>query len=134
MKRRPHTLTLGISLLSLLLLCTCTSAPPEIEPGLQPREYFQRAQDASEADKYKLAVYYYEAFLEAYPEERDRGLWAEYEIALLYEKMGELKQSLRLCDALLARYLSADAQDYPPGPQILAEKVKARIEAALGEE
>jgi tetratricopeptide (TPR) repeat protein len=122
----------AILTLSLLLLWSCASSAPEIEPGLQPREYFQKAQEASEADKYKQAVAYYEAFLAAYPEERDRGLWAEYEIALLYEKMGDLEQSLKLFNALLARYQSAEAADYPPGPQILAEKVKARLEAALG--
>jgi tetratricopeptide (TPR) repeat protein len=115
----------------LPLFWSCTSAPPEIEAGLQPREYFQRAQDATEAGKYKTAVAYYEAFLKAYPEERDRGLWAEYEIALLYEKMGDLKQSLKLFEALLARYDSPEAETYPPGPEILSRKVIARIEAAL---
>jgi tetratricopeptide (TPR) repeat protein len=118
--------------LSLLLFASCASSPQEIETGLQPREYFQRAQEASEADKYKLAVDYYEAFLAAYPDERDRGLWARFEIALLYEKMGDLELSLKLCNELLARYQAPEAADYPPGPQILAEKVKARIEAALG--
>jgi tetratricopeptide (TPR) repeat protein len=128
--KRIYRITI-ILILSLPLFWACTSVPTEIDPGLKPREYFQRAQDATEADRYKLAVDYYEAFLEAYPEERDRGLWAEYEIALLYEKMGELEQSLRLFDALLARYNTPEAIDYPPGPQILAEKVRARIEAAL---
>jgi outer membrane protein assembly factor BamD (BamD/ComL family) len=115
------------------LLVVCSSVPEEIEEGLSPMEYFQRAQEASDAGRYALAMAYYEKFQEQYPEERDRNVWAEYEIALLYYKMDKYQTALQRFDALLARYESGEA-DLPEGPRILAEKVKARIEEELAPE
>ena len=115
------------------LLVACSSVPDEIEEGLTPMEYFQRAQEASDADRYALSMAYYEKFQEQYPEERDRNVWAEYEIALLYHKMGKNQVALERFEALLARYESGEP-DLPEGPRILAEKVKVRIEEKLATE
>jgi tetratricopeptide (TPR) repeat protein len=115
------------------LLVVCSSVPDEIEEGLTPMEYFQRAQEASDAGRYALSMAYYEKFQEQYPEERDRNVWAEYEIALLYYKMGKNQVALERFDALLERYESGEP-DLPEGPRILAEKVKDRIEEKLAAE
>jgi outer membrane protein assembly factor BamD (BamD/ComL family) len=115
------------------LLVVCSSVPDEIEEGLTPMEYFQRAQEASDAGRYALSMAYYEKFQEQYPEERDRNVWAEYEIALLYHKMGKNQAALERFEALLARYESAEP-DLPEGPRILAEKVKVRVEEKLASE
>ena len=115
------------------LLMFCSSIPDEIEEGLTPMEYFQRAQEASDAGRYELSMAYYEKFQEQYPEERDRNVWAEYEIALLYHKMDKDQIALERFEALLGRYESGEP-DLPEGPRILAEKVKARIEAELASE
>jgi outer membrane protein assembly factor BamD (BamD/ComL family) len=115
------------------LLAACSSVPDEIEEGLSPMEYFQRAQEASDAGRYALSMAYYEKFQEQYPEERDRNVWAEYEIALLYHKMDKNKIALERFEALLARYESGEP-DLPEGPRILAEKVKSRIEEQLAAE
>ena len=115
------------------LLLVCSSVPDEIEEGLTPMEYFQRAQEASDTGRYALSMAYYEKFQEQYPEERDRNVWAEYEIALLYHKMGKNQVALERFEALLERYESGEP-DLPEGPQILAEKVKARIEEMLAPE
>ena len=112
------------------LLLVCSSVPDEIEEGLTPMEYFQRAQEASDLGRYALSMAYYEKFQEQYPEERDRNVWAEYEIALLYHKMGKHQVALERFGALLQRYESGEP-DLPEGPMILAEKVKARIEEML---
>ena len=115
------------------LLVVCSSVPDEIEEGLTPMEYFQRAQEASDTGRYALSMAYYEKFQEQYPEERDRNVWAEYEIALLYHKMGRNQIALERFEALLARYESGEP-DLPEGPRILAEKVKVRIEEKLAAE
>jgi len=115
------------------LLAVCSSVPDEIEEGLSPMEYFQRAQEASDAGRYDLSMAYYEKFQEQYPEERDRNVWAEYEVALLYHKMDKNKVALERFEALLARYESGEP-DLPEGPRILAEKVKSRIEEQLAAE
>ena len=115
------------------LLAVCSSVPEEIEEGLTPMEYFQLAQEASDTGRYELSMAYYEKFQEQYPEERERNAWAEYEIALLYYKMGKNRIALEHFDALLARYESGEP-DLPDGPKILAEKVNARIEEKLASE
>ena len=107
-------------------LLFCSSIPEEIEEGLTPMEYFQRAQEASDAGRYQLSMDYYEKFQEQYPDERDRNIWAEYEIALLYHKMGKHRIALERFDALLAKYEAGDPT-LPEGPKILVEKVRARI-------
>ena len=114
-------------------LMVCSSVPEDIEEDLTPMEYFQRAQEASDAGRYALSMAYYEKFQEQYPQERDRNVWAEYEIAMLYHKMGKNKIALERFEALLERYESGEP-DLPEGPMILAEKVKVRVEEILAKE
>jgi tetratricopeptide (TPR) repeat protein len=118
---------------SVSALLFCSSVPEEIEDSLTPMEYFQRAQEASDSGRYKLSMAYYDKFQEQYPDERDRNLWAEYEIALLYSKMGKNRVALERFDVLLAKYEERDPS-LPAGPKILAEKVKARILEQLSPE
>lgn len=108
----------------------CKSTPPPIEQDLTPAGFFQKAQEASDAGKYSLALRYYGAFQGKYPDERDRNLWARYEIALLYHKMGKDETALKLFDELIALYSGEDAAGLPQGPRLLAEKIKARITGA----
>ncbi len=106
----------------------CKSGPAPIDQDLSPTGFFQKAQEASDASKYALATRYYEAFLVKYPDERDRGLWARYEIAMLKHKMGDDAAALALFDELIALY-AGGPEDLPQGPRILAEKLKAKIES-----
>ena len=115
---------------ALVWLGGCRSAPTDIPPDLSPADFFQKAQEASDSGKYPLALKYYQAFQERYPDERDRGLWARYEIALLYSKMGDKDTALKLFGELLALYAVEGADALPQGPRILAEKIKAKLEAA----
>jgi tetratricopeptide (TPR) repeat protein len=131
-KRRFPRFFAAAALFSLLY--ACSSVPDEIPDDLTPLEYFQRAQEASDAGRYSLSMQYYEKFQELFPEERDRNVWAQYEIALLYYKMKEYQASLRRFDDLLARYELEEVPELPEGPKILAQKVKARIEGILAEQ
>jgi tetratricopeptide (TPR) repeat protein len=105
----------------------CTTVPETIEDNLTPAEFFQRAQEASDVGRYELSQKYYEVFLERFPDETERVLWAKYEIAFLFHKMGKDKLAIEGFDALIAEY-EAGPPDLPQGPRILAEKVKARLE------
>jgi len=121
-------LSLVLTLLALGALEGCKSGPPPLDQDLSPSGFFQKAQEASDASNYALATRYYEAFLVKYPDERDRGLWARYEIALLKHKMGDDAGALSLFDELIALY-AGGSPDLPQGPRILAEKLKAKIES-----
>ena len=130
---KSHHGTLSLSLaaallaLGLLALWGCATVPETIEEGLSPAEFFQRAQEASDGGWYETAQKYYTVFLERYPEETERVLWAKYEIAFLYHKMGKDKLAVEGFDALLREY-ELGGPELPQGPRILAEKVKSRIE------
>jgi outer membrane protein assembly factor BamD (BamD/ComL family) len=116
-----------VALLGWLGACRTTSVG--IPTDLTEADLFQRAQEASDAGKYTLALRYYAAFQERFPEDRDRNLWARYEIALLRHKMGDDATAVRLFDELLGLYTGEAAAELPQGPRILAEKIKAKIEA-----
>ena len=110
-----------------MALWGCYSVPETIEEGLTPAEFFQRAQELSDNGRYAAAQKYYTVFLARFPEETERVLWAKYEIAFLYHKMGKDKLAIEGFDALLSEY-EIGPPEMPQGPRILAEKVKARLE------
>jgi outer membrane protein assembly factor BamD (BamD/ComL family) len=127
--KRAFLLT-ALALVPLLgWLGACKTTSVTIPATLTPADLFQKAQEASDAGRYPLALEYYKAFQERFPDERDRNLWARYEIALLHHKMGDDATAVRMFDELLAEYSGENAAELPQGPRILAEKVKARIEA-----
>jgi len=125
----PFLLLLLAALLAAAVLAGCKSTPVIVEPGLSPADLFQKAQEASDAGKYGAALSYYQAFQERYPDERDRNLWARYEIALLHHKMGDDPTALALFEELIALYTPETEKEYPAAPRILAEKLKAKITA-----
>jgi outer membrane protein assembly factor BamD (BamD/ComL family) len=113
-----------------LFAAGCASAPvSSLSADLTPAEIFQRAQDASDKADYSTALQYYKLFQDKFPDDRERQAWASYEVAFIYHKMGDSKKALVMLDDLLARY--AKGEKLPEAPRILAEKVKARIEADL---
>jgi len=120
--------------LLLALAVSCGSAADPYEQDLPPGEYFQRAVEASESGNYRLAVKYYDAFRQKYPDDRVGNIWATYEIGLLYHKMGSDDKALELFDQVLDAYAdseSAEAAPLPQAPRILAEKIKGKIEAEV---
>ena len=122
-----HLFPVIILIASLSLFVSCQTQPKTIPSNLTPAEYFQRAQDASENENYKLAMRYYRKFQEVYPNNLEKNLWAEYEIAFLYHKMGDNKTAIKLFDKLIAKYKTKEAKNWPQAPRILAEKVKENI-------
>ena len=121
-------------LVGATLLAGCVTASPELAEGLTPAEYFQRAQEATAQHDYGLAMRWYAAFRERFaddpsPQQMARLLWAEYEIAFLYHKMGDDENALRLLRALVRSYEQPAAADYPAGPRVLALRVITELDA-----
>ena len=122
-------------LVAAALVAGCVTDPPELAEGLTPAEYFQRAQEATAQHDYRLALRWYTAFRERFadspsPGQMARLLWAEYETAFLYHKMGDDETSLRLLRALVRSYDQPAAADYPAGPRILALRVITELDPA----
>ena len=121
------------TLVAAVLLAGCVTASPELAEGVTPAEYFQRAQEATAQHDYGLAMRWYAAFRERYaddpsPVEMVRLLWAEYETAFLYHKMGDDETALRLLRVLVRSYEQPAAADYPAGPRILALRVITELD------
>jgi hypothetical protein len=104
----------------------CRTQPQVISPNLSAAESFQRAQDASDAGDFALAIRYYKTFLDNNPNNPDRDIWALYEIAFNYHKMGKNATAAPLLDQLLQQY-SNDTGNLPAAPRILAQKLKDRL-------
>jgi len=122
-------------LVGAALLAGCVTASPELAEGLTPAEYFQRAQEATAQHDYGLAMRWYAAFRERFaddpsPQQVARRLWAEYETAFLYHKMGDDETALRLLRALVRSYEQPAAADYPEGPRALALRVITELDPA----
>ncbi|MGA2613579.1 MAG: tetratricopeptide repeat protein [Spirochaetia bacterium] len=121
-----------ISLLILLALSTllavegCSTQPKVIPPDLSAAESFQHAQDASDGGDYALAIRYYTAFRANNPNNSDRDVWALYEIAFNYHRMGKNQMAVTLLDQLLQQYQN-DTGNLPPAPRILAQKLRDRL-------
>ncbi len=131
MTRRLVVLLAGAAMAAAVaLVAACASRPVEIPPGLSVAEIFQRAQDASDQSDWQLAMRYYSLVGTNYPDDTLHVTWASYEIAFLYHKMGNNKEALDRINALLDQY-TAQANQLPPAPRVLAAKLKTRLEELL---
>ncbi len=115
-------------LLTILIISSCVTTELVIDDSLSPAELFQLAQKASSNKKYDNAVKYYEVFIDKYSDDTQRLVEAEYEIAFINFKEGNLKKSKELFTALLDRYSAEGTQVLPAWPMILSKKLIKEIE------
>jgi outer membrane protein assembly factor BamD (BamD/ComL family) len=111
---------------AVALIGGCRTQPKVIPADLSAAETFQRAQDAADAGDYSLAIRYYSSYREYHPDNKDRDVWALYEIAFNYHKMGKNAKAVELLDQLLQQY-QTQSDTLPPAPSILARDLKDRL-------
>ena len=115
-------------IITAVLIFSCASGPAAIPPDLSPAEIIQRAQEASDKNRYNVAQQYYEALLERNPDSIDLVCTAEYEIAFIHYKQKKYSQAKEDFHALLERYEASDDDRLPPQFKLLALKVLGQIE------
>ena len=115
-------------ILITLIITSCASGPQEIDDTLNPAELFQLAQEASDNKDFEKAVKYYEVFIAKYSDDIQRLVEAEYEIAFIAFKQGNLNRAEELFTDLLARYSGEGAQVLPAWPMVLSRKLLKQIE------
>ena len=113
--------------LSALGISACATTKVNIPQELSPAEIIQRAQEASDRNRYNQALQYYEALLERNWDNSDLVCTAEYEIAFIYYKQKKYPQAKEGFYALLERYNGPDAAMLPQQFRLLANKVLERI-------
>lgn len=124
----------GTVLLTTLLLLACQTEPPEIPEDLSQPEFFQRAQDAADENRWEVALHYYETFLERYPDDERNRIAAEYEIAFIHYKMEEYQTSKEMFQEILAKYDEDEDDSLPEWPRILSEKILDTVNTRIEEE
>jgi outer membrane protein assembly factor BamD (BamD/ComL family) len=111
----------------VLCLAACATGPLIIPDDLTPAELIQRAQEASDKNRYNHALQYYDALLERNSTNIDLVCTAEYEIAFIYYKQKKYTQSKEGFNSLLERYDAPDGELLPPQFKRLATIVLERI-------
>jgi outer membrane protein assembly factor BamD (BamD/ComL family) len=119
--------------LTALLLCivtaaSCASGPKDISDTITPAELVQKAQEASDRNKYNQSLEYYRIILERFPDRIDYVCAAEYEIAFIHYKQKKYDTSESEMRRLLSRYDGPDAELLPQQYRILANIVISSIE------
>jgi outer membrane protein assembly factor BamD (BamD/ComL family) len=114
--------------LAAVMFYACAGGPLNISEDLSPSELIQRAQEASDRNRYKVALQYYRVLLERNLYNIDLVCTAEYEIAFIYYKQKKYAQAKEGFNDLLERYNTPDEELLPPQFKLLALKVLERIE------
>jgi outer membrane protein assembly factor BamD (BamD/ComL family) len=130
MKVVKTTLRTILCAAALVVLASCATQSRTLQEGLTAGEIFQRAQDAADRGDYALGITFYKACQDRYPDDKAHMVWAAYEIAFLYHKMGKNSTAATLIDALLAEYAN-QGDSVPPAPLLLSQKLKERLEASI---
>jgi outer membrane protein assembly factor BamD (BamD/ComL family) len=122
--------------LPALLLCvfsalSCSSVPANIPDTVTPAELVQRAQEASDRNRYKLSLGYYEEILKRFPGDKDYVCAAEYEIGFIHYKQKKYDIAESELKNLLVQYDQIDAELLPPQYKVLANIVIATIDERM---
>jgi outer membrane protein assembly factor BamD (BamD/ComL family) len=100
------------------------SGPVDIGSELTAAELVQRAQEASDRNRYKISLQYYEAVLERFPQDMEYVCAAEYEIAFIHYKQKKYDEAREEFTSLLARYdNNPDEELLPQQFKILSRKI-----------
>jgi outer membrane protein assembly factor BamD (BamD/ComL family) len=94
---------------------------------MPPAKIIQKAQEAADINKYKIALQYYQILRERYGDNEEYLCTAEYEIAFIRYKQRKYADARLGFELLLSRYQQGDGQGLPPQFKILSEKVLAKI-------
>ena len=106
---------------------SCATKSVTVSEDLSAAEMVQRAQEASDRNRYKVSLQYYETILERFPWDSEYVCTAEYEIAFIHYKQKKYEAAKTEFNALLERYNSPDEELLPQQFKILSKKILDNI-------
>jgi len=115
-----------IALAAFLLFSACASTV-NISEELSPAEIIQRAQEASDRNRYKTALQYYRTLLERNRGNIDLVITAEYEIAFIHYKQKKYQQARTELNQVLEYFNTPDEELLPQQFKKLSQIVLDRI-------
>jgi outer membrane protein assembly factor BamD (BamD/ComL family) len=110
------------------LTLSCASQTIVVPDNLTTMELIQRAQEASDKNRYTAALQYYTALIERYPFDIENICAAEYEIAFIHYKQKKYGEAKNEFNDLLKRYHTPDEELLPQQYKILSHIVLSKIE------
>jgi outer membrane protein assembly factor BamD (BamD/ComL family) len=110
-----------------LALSSCVSRP-EVTNETSAAELIQWAQEASDKNRYRQSMQYYNLVLERFSYDMEMVCTAEYEIAFIFYKKRKYEDARTRFNALLERYNTQDEGLYPPQFKRLAAIVLDQID------
>ncbi|MCL2208571.1 MAG: hypothetical protein FWC19_00750 [Treponema sp.] len=116
------------ALVIILIFSACKTADVVISDDLSPAELVQRAQEATDRNRYNVALQYYKALHDRNRNNIDLIITAEYEIAFIHYKQKNYQQARSEFNSLLEYYNSPDAELLPQQFKVLANIVLQRME------
>jgi len=111
-----------------LSLFACATGTLNISYEMTPSELIQRAQEASDRNRYNYALQYYQALLERNSTNIDLVCTAEYEIAFIHYKQKKYALAKTGFNNLLMRYDMPNGDMLPQQFKLLANKVLEQID------
>ena len=116
----------------MLFAVSCASKPVVIPEDLTAAEMVQRAQEATDRNRFNISLQYYQTILERFPFDGEYVCEAEYEIAFIHYKQKKYDLAKQGFNALLERYNTPDEELLPPQYKVLARKILGTIAEAEG--
>jgi outer membrane protein assembly factor BamD (BamD/ComL family) len=117
------------SAFAILILFSACASTVIISEDLSPAEIIQRAQEASDRNRYNIALQYYEALLERNRNTIDLVITAKYEIAFIHYKQKKYQQARSELNDVLEYYNTSDeVLEYLQHFKKLAQIVLDRID------
>jgi outer membrane protein assembly factor BamD (BamD/ComL family) len=126
MKKLVKSLILPVLTVSLLFSSCITTL--DISDDLSPAELIQRAQEATDKNRYGIAIQYYQALYDRNRNNIDLIITAEYEIAFIHYKQKQYREAREGFNDMLKYYNSPDEALLPQHFKILANIVLERID------
>ncbi|MDR0448475.1 MAG: hypothetical protein LBH07_07385 [Treponema sp.] len=111
----------------MAVVLSCASGPVDVPDDMPPTKIIQRAQEATDVNKYKAAIQYYRILRERYGNVYEYLCTAEYEIAFIQYKQKKYFEARQGFESLLSLYKAEGGEILPQQFKVLAEKVLAVI-------
>jgi len=113
---------------AVVLLFFACATNLNISEDLSPAELIQRAQEASDRNRYNVALQYYAALKDRNFSNIDLVITAEYETAFIHYKQKKYEQAREELNAVLAYYNTSDEELLPQQFKRLSQIVLQSIE------
>ncbi len=104
----------------------CKTVPTEIPADLSEAELIQLAQESADSENWEAGLAYYQAVLDRFPQNKGVTAAAQYEMAFIEYKRGNLEAAQAGFERLLGLY-DFEGDSLPQWPKILAERLLEEI-------